>query len=67
MPYIVSITEIENPDPDCEPVPPVEHYRRRVDLPDVATTIRAIDAALSVKPRKPRSDAGSKRPTQTSA
>lgn len=59
MPYIITITGADYfglPQPK-----EVEHYKRRVDIDDLQTTIRAIDAALNVKARKPRRDKGTTR------
>lgn len=57
MNCIITITEVNPVNASDD----TEYYRRRVELPDVQTTIRAIDTALNVKPRKPRSDRGTSR------
>jgi hypothetical protein len=54
MVYLISITEVTGNET-------TEHYRRRVEVPDIQTTIRAIDSALNVKVRKPRRDKGTSR------
>lgn len=52
--YILTITETAAV-AGCENAT-TEHYRRRVELPDINAVIERMDTALKFKPRKPRSD-----------
>lgn len=62
--FIVSIKEIEEPSTERDSSA-IEHYRRRVETPDIAHTIRSLDAALNHPVRKPRKDRGTKRGDKT--
>ncbi len=60
MILIVTITQIDPPSGERD-TSAIEHYRRRVEMPEVQTVIDRLDAALKVKARKTRSDAGQNR------
>lgn len=54
--YIITINQ-----PGEGEHPTIAHYIRRVEMPDVNAVIERLDAALKIKTRKPRSDAGQTR------
>ncbi len=67
MTYIITITEQDVPRTALasSDLHAVEHYKRRVEMSDVNAVIERLDAALKIKARKPRSDAGQTRKPAT--
>ncbi len=62
---ILTVTITEDCDDGNTPMQfPIQHYKRRVELDDIALVIERLDQSLSIKPRRQRSDKGSTRNPQ---